>query len=336
MIPKTKVAVIGLGGVAQLIHLPILSKINSVEIVAVADINKTRLKTVADKFHIHHRFNDFIKMLQSTEIDAVIISTPTNTHKNIALECLNQKKHILVEKPIALNYLEAEEIDAAAKKNKCTVMVGMNFRFRPDSMLLKSLINSGELGDIFYVKCSWTRKQSSDEKWFKSRSQAGGGVILDLGIVLVDTALWLLDYPKIKNVTAQNFYHTAQNLEDSSIGFIRLNNSTVINFEVSWSFHDEADSFKLTAYGTKGTGHLNPLRAYKKVASNRVDFTTNTGIQTKNLYRKSYENELKHFIGSVRDSDQVISTSSESLSRMMLIESLYESAKIKSEINIKS
>jgi predicted dehydrogenase len=215
-------------------------------------------------------------------------------------------------------------------------MVGMNFRFRPDSMLLKSLINSGELGDLFYIRCSWSRKQSSEEKWFNSRNLAGGGVMLDLGIVLIDTALWLLDYPKIKNVSSQNFYHTPQNIEDTTIGFIRLQNSAIINFDVSWTFHDEVDSFKLTAYGTKGTGHLNPLRAYKKIASNRVDFTMNTGLQTKNLFTKSYENELKHFVGAVRDSVQVISSSSEALSRMMLIESLYESAKNKTEINIKS
>ena len=331
---KTKIAVIGLGTVGQLVHVPILAKLNSVELVAVSDINKTRLNSVADKFNIKNRFTDFTKMLETVEIDAVVISTPTNTHKSIAIECLSKRKHVLIEKPIGLNLAEAQEIDSEAKKNKCHAMVGMNFRFRPDTMLLKSLINSGELGALFNIKSGWSRKQSSQEKWFNKKNLAGGGVMFDLGVVVIDTALWLLDYPKIKNVSAQHFYHAIQNIEDSAVGFIRMNNSAVVNYEASWSFHDEVESFKLTAYGTKGTGHLNPLRAYKKMGSNRVDFTSNSSPQTKDLFKKSYENELKHFVGAINDSVPLISSSSEAISRMKLIECIYKSANSQSEIEI--
>jgi len=331
---NTKIAVVGLGGVAQLVHLPILSKINYVDIVAVSEINKTRLKSVSEKFNIKNSYTDFTKMLKEVDFDAAIISTPTNTHKDIAVECLKNGKHLLIEKPIAINYEEAKTIDDTAKKYKRHVMVGMNFRFRPDSMLLKSLVNSGELGDLFYIKCGWTRKQSSQQNWFTRKSSAGGGVLLDLGILLIDTALWLLDFPKVKNVTSQNFFHNTQNIEDSSLGFIRFNNSSVLNYEVSWSLHDETDRFKLTAFGTKGTGHLNPLKAYKKLATTRVDFTLGSGSPTKNLFKKSYENELKHFIGVLKGALKLISTSEESLLRMKLVESLYESAKIKSEVNL--
>ena len=195
------------------------------------------------------------------------------------------------------------------------------------------MINSGELGELFYIKCGWARKQSSEQKWFNKKNLAGGGVLLDLGIVLLDTALWLLDFPKIKNVSAQNFFHAQQSMEDSSVGFIRFNNSSILNYEVSWSFHDETDSFKLAALGTEGTGHLNPLRAYKKVASTRVDYTLSTGAHTKNLFKKSYVNELKHFIGAINQSNPLISSSEEALLRMKLVESLYESAKNKSEIS---
>jgi predicted dehydrogenase len=113
---NTKIAIIGLGGVAQLVHLPILSKINSVDIVAVSEINKTRLKTVAEKFSIKNKYTDFTKMLSEIEFDAAIISTPTNTHKDIAVECLKHGKHLLIEKPIALNYEETKIIDDTAKK----------------------------------------------------------------------------------------------------------------------------------------------------------------------------------------------------------------------------
>ncbi len=71
-------------------------------------------------------------------------------------------------------------------------MVGMNLRYRPDTMLLRSFINSNEIGEPFYIKCGWIRKQSSSEKWFTKKEESGGGVIIDLGIHLLDLALWLL------------------------------------------------------------------------------------------------------------------------------------------------
>jgi predicted dehydrogenase len=83
----------------------------------------------------------------------------------------------------------------------------------------------------------------------------------------------------------------------------------------------------------KGLGILNPLRAYKKLATTRVDYTLNTGSPSKNLFKKSYENELKHFIGILKGSNKLISSSEEALLRMKLVENLYESAKIKSEVN---
>ena len=166
MTDQTKIAVIGLGGVAQLIHLPNLLKINNAIVTAVAEINKNRLTTIADKFNIKERYTDYKELLAVDECDAVIIATPTSTHKDIAIDCLKAKKNILVEKPLARTHDEAKLILGAAKKYKKKLMVGMNLRFRPDAMLLRSLLSSGEIGEPFYVKCGWIRRQSSTQKWF--------------------------------------------------------------------------------------------------------------------------------------------------------------------------
>lgn len=329
---KTRVGVIGLGGIAQLVHLPILSKLPSVQIEAVSEINKTRLKTISEKFGIDKTYTDYNEMLKNTELDAAIIATPTNTHHQVAIDCLNTGLNILIEKPIATNLEEAQNIDATAKQVNKMVMVGMNARFRPDSMLLKSLINSGELGEIFYIRCGWNRKQSSNENWFLKKKEAGGGVILDLGIVLLDLGIWLLDYPPLQSVSVQNFMHQSESVEDSAVGFLRFKNNAVLNFEISWSFHSEKDSFALTAFGTKGTAHLNPLRAYKRMGGSHIDYTPGTAGNIKNLYKKSYENELKHFLASVRGEVKPHSSSEDALIRMELIEGIYKSAELKSEI----
>jgi len=118
---------------------------------------------------------------------------------------LKAKKDVLVEKPLARSYNEAKHVFAAAKNNKKKLMVGMNLRFRPDAMLLKSLLSSGEIGEPFYVKCGWIRRQSSAQKWFTRKTESGGGVIFDLGILLLDLSLWLLDYPSVHSISTQKF-----------------------------------------------------------------------------------------------------------------------------------
>ncbi|TSA28541.1 MAG: gfo/Idh/MocA family oxidoreductase [Ignavibacteriales bacterium] len=331
---KTKVAVIGLGGIAQLVHLPILSKLMNVQISAVADRNKNQLNSVGDIFKIEKRYTDHKEMLDKEEIEAVIIATPTNTHLEIALDCLKANKHILIEKPIARSVAEAKQINAASKKYKKQVMVGMNLRYRPDAMLMKSLVNSGELGDIFYIRCGWLRKQSSEQKWFINKSQSGGGVIIDLGILILDLALWVLNDKKMKSVSVQKFNHNTKDVEDSAIGLIRFDDDRVISFEVSWGLHSEWDKFHLAAFGTEGTAHLNPLRAYKRMESSHIDYTVANQSNQTNLFKKSYENELKHFIGVVRENTPVISTGDDAVSLMILLEALYKSAKLKKEINL--
>ena len=158
---KTKIAVIGLGGVAQLIHLPNLMKLNSVEVTAAAEVNKSRLAIVADKFNIKERYSDYNELLTKCDAEAVIISTPTNTHKEIAIAALKAKKDVLVEKPFARSYAEAKPILDSAKRNKKKLMVGLNLRYRPDAMLLKSLINSDEIGTPNYIKASWSARGGS-------------------------------------------------------------------------------------------------------------------------------------------------------------------------------
>ncbi len=330
---STKIAVVGLGGMAQLVHLPILSKLKNVDIVSVAEINKNRLNSVADKFNIKQKFTDYRELLAKSDFAAAVIATPTNTHHDIAIDFLKAGKHVLIEKPIARNFSEAKKIEEAAQKHNCVIMVGMNLRFRPDAMLLKSLVNSGELGEIFYIKCGWLRKQSSEQKWFLKKSEAGGGVILDLGINLLDLSLWLLNFPDIQSVSVKKFHHNTKNVEDSAVGFIRCKNDSVINFDVSWSLHSETDGFKLTAFGSKGTAHLNPLTAYRRIDSTQIDLTPKS-FGTKNLFKKSYENELKHFIGVLKGNNPNVSTNSDALRRMKLVEALYESAEKNKEIKL--
>jgi len=331
---KTRVAVIGLGSVAQLVHLPNLLKIKNAEITGVAEVNRNRLYSVAEKFNIKKCYADYNELLKSNDADAVIISTPTHLHKRIAIDCLNAGTDVLVEKPLARNSSEGREIIDCAKKNNRKLMVGMNLRYRPDSMLIRSLIDAGEIGDPFYIKCGWIRKQSSSEKWFSKREEAGGGVILDLGINLIDLALWLADYPKAVSISTKNYHHHSRNLEDTSVSFLRCENSVLINIEASWTLAEEKDTFYANIYGTKGSVAANPFKLIKVLEEEQIDLGSTFLETPTEAFKKSYLNELKSFIGAIRGLNPVFSSGEEALHLLKIAEAMYKSAEEEIEIKI--
>ncbi len=331
---KVNLGVIGLGSIAQLIHLPNVSKLNDATLTAVSELKKNRLNLISDKFSVQNRYTDYKQMLENKDIHAVIIATPTHTHKDIAIDCLVAGKDILVEKPLARTYAEAKEIVDTAKKYKRKLMVGMNLRYRPDTMLLRSIINSSEIGEPFYAKCGWIRNRSSEEKWFTKKEEAGGGVIIDLGIHLLDLALWLMNYPQVSSVSCKNYYHFTKNVEDTSISFIKFKDGSLINIEVSWSFVSEKDNFYLNIFGTKGSTSINPLNVIKKIDNHKIDLSPMQTDSPTNLFKKSYVNELKSFIGAVKDLNPVLSPGEEALKRMKIIEAMYLSSTKEKEIEL--
>ncbi len=334
MTENTKIAVIGLGGIAQLVHLPNLAKLEKVTVTAVAEINKNRLNTIGDKFNIPERYKDHTELLAKSDAEAVIVATPTSLHKDVSIACLKAGKHVLVEKPLARTFQEAKLITEAAKKYNRKIMVGMNLRYRPDAMILKSILSAGEIGQPFYVKCGWIRRRSSDEKWFTRKIDSGGGVIIDLTILLLDLALWALGFPQVDTVSTQSFYQNTKEVEDTSISLLRCKNSSVISIESSWSLSVEKDQFYFEVFGTNGSSSLNPFRIYKKIDEQMIDLTPSQSDNAIILLRKSYMNELKSFIGAVKGLNPVFSSADESLSRMKIIEAMYKSSSLKKEIKL--
>lgn len=332
---RVRIGVIGLGAIAQVIHLPILSKLRDVELAAVCDVDKAKAQYLAQRYGITRYYNDPEKMLQSEELDAVDVCTPTDSHRDLALLAIESNVDALVEKPIARNHAEAVEISEAAKKNKRKVMVGMNNRFRPDAMVLKSFVGNGELGKIFYVKTGWLRKQSVSSPWFTRKEYSGGGVFLDLGIAVMDLALWLIGYPEVKRVSASSYSHIIKNVEDSCISYITMQDGSTVMVEASWSLRTESDFFYCDLFGTEGSARVNPLRINKSASGGRGSLVnvTPTKMETpQNLYKRSYETELKHFVGAVRGLHPVISTADEAVKRMRIVDAIYKSAEKGKEV----
>jgi predicted dehydrogenase len=333
---KARIAVVGLGTVGQTVHLPILSKFPDAEIVAVCDIEASKAEFVAKKYDIPRFYNDLDEMLKTEdEIVGVDICTSTFTHRDVAIAALEAKKHVLVEKPLARTQKEALEIVTAGKKNQRKIMVGMNNRFRPDAMILKSMIQGGELGKIYYAKAGWLRKLKTASPWLTRKEKSGGGVVLDLGIVMFDLAFWLMGFPEAKEVNAANYSHNTKGVEDSSVVFIRMQNGSALTIESSWSFESDADFFYCDCFGTDGSGSLNPFRILKRMHGNLVNVTPASHETPQTLYWKSYDAELKHWIGSLRGLHPVVSTAEEAVHRMTIVDAIYQSAQKGKRIAVK-
>lgn len=332
---KTQLAIVGLGGIAQVNHIPILSKMNDVEIAAVCDLEYSKAKTIASKYGIKKCYKDFDKMLEENpEVAAVIITAQTDAHKELAIKSFAAGKDVLVEKPIARNYAEAEDIVEAAKKYKKKLMIGMNNRFRTDAMLMKTFVKGKEIGEPFYVKTGWTKTQSSDQKWFLEREKAGGGVFLDNGIVMLDLGMWMLGFPEPMSVSAVNYNHNTKNVEDSSIVFVKFKNGSTLTIETSWSLQREGELFYCNVFGKTGSSAINPLRIYKRMADKLYDITPKV-VMPPNQFKKSYELELQHFIKVINNEADIISNGDEALTRMRIVDAIYKSAQLGKEVIIK-
>ncbi len=333
---RVKVGVIGLGWVAQVVHLPILSKMLEVELVAVCDRDKARARLVAEKYGLKSIYTDVGRMLEQVDCQAVVICTSTDTHKDVAVAALETGRDVLVEKPIARKYTEAVEIAETAKHTKRKLMVGMNHRFRPDTMILKSFLQGKELGKVFYTKAGWLRTKSTDSAWLTQRDKSGGGAFIDLGIVLLDMALWLMDFPEVKKVSAVNFTHKTKEVEDTSLVTITTKGGASISLEVSWSMNVPDDVYYCQLFGTEGSAGINPLRINKELHGNLVNLAPARMDPPQHMYKRSYENELRHFIGAVTKVHPVISTADEAVQRMRIVEAVYKSARTSREVTLSS
>src|SRR5579862_299623 len=228
---KQHIGIIGLGWVAQVFHLPLLTSFKDVAVTAVCDRNKGQARAIAEKFNIPAYYDDYEQMLKNGDFEAVIVCTSTDAHLPVGRAVLESGKDVFIEKPLARLYQESVDLAELAKTQKRKLMVGMNNRFRPDTMILKSFIEKGELGKIFYCKAGWFKRTPSNDHWLTKKDYSGGGVLVDLGIVMLDLSLWMLGFPSVDRVQASTFRHKTKSVEDTALLMIHAKQGASIVIE---------------------------------------------------------------------------------------------------------
>ncbi len=331
-----RLGIIGVGVVAQVNHLPALKARRDVEVVAVCDDDVEKARMVAQHFGIGRALADYETLLRLDEIDAVIIATPNHLHASMTQAALGYGKHVLCEKPAARTAAEAEQMRVAAERSGKVLMYAMNNRFRSDVAVLRGYLERQELGKIFYAKTGWLRRKTERRGpgWYENKKSSGGGVLMDLGVQMLDLTLWLLGNPKVVSVTATKYVtDPRKDVEDTVAAFLILDGGASLALEVSWALLLEKNFPYLNLFGTDGAALLNPFRIHKELNGNLLNVTPALE-PTKNIYKQSYEQELDHFLRCITQGERPMASAEEGRDLMQVIDAIYQSAEARREVRL--
>lgn len=253
---KLRIGIIGCGGIARGKHMPALKKIKEVEMVAFCDIIRERAEKAAKEYGVPDAkvYEDYKELLADQTIDVVHVLTPNREHSFITVDALESGKHVMCEKPMAINTEEAQKMLDAAKRTGKKLTIGYQNRFRPDSQFLKRACEKGELGDIYFAKAIALRRRGVPT-WgvFLNEYEQGGGPLIDIGTHSLDLTLWMMDNYKPKMVVGSVYKKLGNQsepansfgdwdpekfkVEDSAFGYIVMENGATIMLESSWALN---------------------------------------------------------------------------------------------------
>jgi predicted dehydrogenase len=330
-----RIGILGLGSIAQVVHLPILTQMSGVQVVEACDTDRAKARALAARFGVARVPATDAEVMRSEDLDAVVICTPNHLHAEQAIAALESGKHVLVEKPLALSAAGAERVVAAARRTGRVLMVAMNHRYRPDTLALKPFADGGELGQIFLARGAWLNRKFRIVRptWRHRRATAGGGVLMDLGVQALDLCLWMLGFPAAQSVFCHTHPGEGMEVEDTAALALRLTDGCAISLTLSWSLVAERDRHYMRLLGTRGSGAIQPLAVYKEVEAGMLDVTPNITVGRENPYTASYRAELEHFIRVLRGEDSV-PLPSDQIEVLRLIALSYQSADEQREIRL--
>ena len=327
-----RVGVIGVGAISQIVHLPILSEREDAEVVAVADADMPKAKTLASRFEVPKVLSDQA-LIEDEDVQAVVICAPNHLHESLAISALEAGKHVLVERPAALTPEGVQRIlDAAQAAGRC-LTVGMNHRFRPDVEALASFVAGGELGEVYAVRASsLTRKTPSGRSTWRQNTEQGGGALMDLGVQIMDLSLWLVGCPRIARVSAV-LERGDLAVEEAASVFAVTESGVAFSVEVSWSLFADADRHYARVMGTDGSGLFPPLEIQKQLGGRPMNVTPRQPRPRggENPFTNAYRRLLDQFVRAAAGECD-IPPPTEQVHLMEVMQAAYRSAELGREV----
>jgi predicted dehydrogenase len=302
---------------------------DGVRVVTLCDVDQPKAKAIATRFGVERVARNDDEVFAADDLDAVVIATPSHLHESQAIAALQGGKHVLLEKPLAIQPDAAERVVRAAEKTDKTLMVAMNNRYRPDTMALKPFATNGELGNVFLARGAWLNKKMRAVRptWRHRLATAGGGALIDLGVQTLDLAMWFLNWPTVKSLVCHTHPGEGMEVEDSAAIILRLTNGSAISLSLSWSLVAERDRHYMRLLGTRGSGSIQPLQVYKEIDHHGIlDVTPPLPDTNENIYTASYRAEVADFVMTARgEKPRLLPT--EQVELMRLVHLAYQSAR---------
>jgi predicted dehydrogenase len=295
MTRKLRAGVIGMG--IGLAHARGYAAVEGAELVALCDASEARLAERGADYPDTLRFTDYRDMLKQADLDIVSVCVPNGLHAQIAIEALEAGLHVVCEKPLAADLAAAEAIAAATRNASGKLTLAYNKRYRADTQWLRKAYLEGTFGPIYHIESNWTRETGIPGGWFSQKEAAGGGPLIDLGVHVLDLALWVLDFPAVQTVsgTTRAVFGPAgrktwgsrtggdgnYGVEDGAFGLLRLDGGISMKLEASWADHHRPgeDDIFLRIAGEKAAAvihsrnysHEDTVRLYTEINGTPVE-----------------------------------------------------------------
>ena len=255
VMPRVRLGFLGLGWIGRK-RLDSIAGEHNIDIVALADASEEKLASAAEAYPQATCVNSVDDLLIAG-VDGVVIATPNGAHAEQALRCLNEGIAVFCQKPLATNAADAQQvIDAAQRADR---LLGIDFCYRHVNGMseLKKRIVAGALGEITSLDLKFHNAYGPDKQWCFDRAASGGGCMLDLGVHLLDLALWLQEFPAMKLVSSRRFTQGrragANDIEDQAYAELEQANGAVVRVTSSWYAQIGCDAvIEATMLGTKG------------------------------------------------------------------------------------
>lgn len=348
--PVFNVAVIGAGAIG-LDHIRSFKQHPSARVVALAEVSPERGQEAADAHGIETLVTDYRELLKRSDIDIVSIALPNFLHAPVGLEALKAGKHLMVDKPMATNALDATKLIKEAKKRRRRLMVGQNMRFTAEIQTAKQLITQGKLGDVYHAKTAWCRRSGIPRigSWFTQKQFAGGGCTYDIGVHALDRTLFLMGEFEAAAVSGQTYSQLGPlgrgdgnwgrgeidpkakfDVDDLAVALIKLKSGRTVLLETSWAAHlPDHDNVSAQVLGTDAGIILNPLRLIRPSRQGYITEELKTSTPLVN------ENRMVHFIDVLLGKAEPYVKPAESLAVQKILDAIYKSAATGREVRIR-
>lgn len=346
MSKTVRIGFIGAGSIARF-QAELLKKVPGAQVVAVADVSDAALDQFKKQINLQHIFKNWEKLLAMSDLDAVSVCTPNKLHCAPTIAALKAGKHVLVEKPMAMNAREAKAMVDAARKAKRLLQIGFQWRFTPAAQLLRKRVAGGRFGDILYVRCQALRRRGIPS-WgvFGRKDLQGGGPMIDIGVHILEMAHFIIGAPKPVSASAACYTYIGNQkpsalcswgawdyknytVEDLAVGFVKFATGGSLVIESSFAAHIDKDIFTIQILGTKGGATSDPLQIFTDDQGYMMTLTPSFAGSG-----DCFEYKMRHFCECVRDGKKCEAPGEDGMAVQQILDAIYKSASVNHEVRI--